>query len=132
MPFIFLSFRQLPLLLAAGLLLAACTYDKGQDPATAPPCGQNATYAADVLPILQAQCLRCHSQANYLNLGGGQNLGDFAFLQAYARSGVLLRAVQWDANTPEAVRMPRPTGTRLSACDVARIEAWAAAGANNN
>ena len=135
MPSLFPFFqKKYQLLLAAGLLASACTYDKGQGAAT--PCGLTAaapaTYTADVLPILQAHCLRCHNEANYLNVGGGQNLADFPFLQNYARTGILTRAVKWDNNTIEAVRMPRPTGTRLSDCDVARIESWIAAGANNN
>ena len=123
-----------PALALLAALASACTYQKGADgPA---PCGVSvaapATYAAVVLPIFEANCNRCHNQANYLSQGGGQNFDDFATVQLYARNGTLLNAINWTDATPAEVRMPRPTGSRLSACDVARIESWVAAGAAQN
>ena len=123
-----------PALALLAALASACTYQKGADGPT--PCGVSAaapaTYAAVVRPIFEANCTRCHSQANYLNQGGGQNLDDFVTVQAYAHSGVLLRAIKWTDATPPEVRMPRPTSSRLSECEVARVESWIAAGAAQN
>ncbi len=135
MPFSFSFFlKKHRLLLAAGLLASACTYDKGKGEAT--PCGLTAaapaTYARDIQPIFAANCLRCHSAGEYLNAGGGHNFDDFAVVQERVRDGSMLRAVQWTADTPPEVRMPRPAGSRLSECDVARIASWIAAGGAKN
>ena len=110
---------------AAGLLVAAasCTYSHG-DPA--PACAvatETITYTAVVAPIFAANCLRCHSSSAAFTLGGGNDFGSYATLSRYPQNS-LLGCVRHEAGYP-----PMPQGSsKLSDCDIKRLEAWYALG----
>jgi hypothetical protein len=83
-----------------------------------PPCDTvNVSYAGDILPIVEANCLPCHSITNQL---GGIVLTVLDSARIPARNGLLLKAVTHD---PGVVPMPRGGG-KLSGCDIAKIRRW--------
>lgn len=92
-------------------------------------------YQAEVLPTLQANCLRCHGGMNHR---GGLNMSTRAALLQGGKDGavvilgrpedsLLVRAI--DPKLPEGdpMRMP-PKGERLSDAQVAAIRKWVADG----
>lgn len=119
----------------AGLLLSVgCSYTNGNKDKDVPaPCGIDAaamTYAVDIAPILQKNCLQCHGEKVYLGSGGGHNWDNFSEFQRYALSGSLVGVLEQTDPKYAAVYMPRPIGSaKLSACDIERIKAWVAKGA---
>lgn len=84
-----------------------------------PPCDTtNATYSDDILPIVSGNCLPCHITANYASSGIALDNVDSARIPA--RNGLLLKAVTHDPSVPP---MPKG-GSKLSDCDIARIQRW--------
>jgi cytochrome c553 len=123
-----------PLLLGGALALltiaGGCTYSHGDPQAIVAPCdatAANSTFAAVVSPIFQTNCRNaCH---NTTLQEGGVNFDNFSELAFYANSGSIVRRIKQDPNHPDF--MPKG-GTKLADCDIARIEAWIAAGTPNN
>jgi mono/diheme cytochrome c family protein len=85
----------------------------------------NVSYAMDVVPILQPNCIGCHSGGNP---GGNVRLNTFAGVREVALNGRLAGAISW-ANGFQ--RMPK-NGDQLPACDIALIKAWINDGAPEN
>ncbi|MEM7656216.1 MAG: c-type cytochrome domain-containing protein [Bacteroidota bacterium] len=80
------------------------------------------SYAADVLPILQENCISCHTAGN--RPGGGVVLDTYASLREVARSGRLLGAVlRWD----DFSAMPKNKDP-LEDCELLLIKQWINAG----
>ena len=118
------------LALAALALVAGCGYAQGPAPApTAAACGDPAaaTYAAAIAPIFDANCRQCHGSAVYQALGGGHDFGTYQAIKSQSASQ-LLGCVRHD---PGFDAMPQG-GAKLSDCDIARLEAWVAAGQLDN
>jgi len=114
-------------LLFSALSLQSCYYDneeflygKGSACDTS-----NVRYSGQVRAILQSNCVGCHNinQAN-----GMVRLDDHAAVKARAQDGSLLGTVRHNA---PYVPMP-PSGTKLSNCDIAILQAWINNGAPNN
>ncbi|MCC2546816.1 hypothetical protein LJY25_10205 [Hymenobacter sp. BT175] len=111
--------------------LSGCSYDNEEDlfppKPNIGPCDTTAVlFSANVLPILQANCYRCHTRGN--SLGGNIDLETFASLQRNALSGTLAGTVAHRNGFN-----PMPVGApRINACDVAIIRTWARNGAQNN
>lgn len=114
-------------LLALGLA-AGCSYSHGEP---APACdvpSENVTYSAVVSPIFDANCRDCHGTAVYAAKGGGNNFGDYAAINRYFAPAKIIGSIRHDPNAD-----PMPQGrTKLSDCDIQRIEKWIAAGKPNN
>ena len=120
----------------ASSCLSACSYTNSADTVT--PCNLPLTvsYQANVLPILQQQCYRCHSADKYKVLTSSTlNMEDFASLKYYAtpangRNNVsyLVGNIRHDDGF---VKMPYDGG-KLSDCEIATIQAWVDAGALSN
>ena len=82
-------------------------------------------YSTDVLPILQANCYRCHGNGN---VTGGITLDGYAALVTQVNNGNLIGAI-----THAAGYTPMPfDGGKLSDCDIAKIKAWINEGTPNN
>lgn len=117
-------------------LLSACSYTNGYEAPS--PCNlpQQVTYQLDVLPILKANCYRCHSVDKYqASSSGTLNMEKFSELQAYTQSGsghdgipTLLGNIRHD---PGFVPMPYDGG-KLADCEIAIIKAWIDQGAPQN
>ena len=120
----------------ASSCLSACSYTNSADTVT--PCNLPLTvsYQANVLPILQQQCYRCHSADKYKVLTSNTlNMEDFTSLKYYAtpangRNNVsyLVGNIRHDDGF---VKMPYDGG-KLSDCEIATIQAWVDAGAPSN
>lgn len=85
----------------------------------------NMKYAANVLPIVQANCYSCHGNGV---VTGGINLNGYANLKVQADNGNLVGAITHAAGyTAMPYNLPK-----LSDCNINIIKAWIARGALNN
>lgn len=85
----------------------------------------NVTFAANIKPLLQTNCVGCHSATTS---SGGVNLTTHAGVVAAAANGRLLGAV---SHTEGFAPMPQG-GQKLAQCDIDQIAAWIEAGMLNN
>lgn len=116
-----------PLLLGAAVLLlglaAGCSYSHG-DPA--PACdiaSETITYAGVISPIFEANCRRCHGAAVAATLGGGNDFGSYAAISSYPQAA-LMGSIKHTAGYDP---MPKD-GSKISDCEIARLDAWYAKG----
>lgn len=105
------------------LLFSSCYYDNSEE--LYPDAGSNCdttdvSYAATIAPIMQAQCVSCHSGANP---SGGFDISNYTNQSASAQ---LIYERMIDVNSP----MP-PAGL-LDACSVNKVKSWYENGAKNN
>lgn len=77
----------------------------------------NMGFAAKIQPILQANCVGCHSASNP---SAGINLTTLAGVQAVASNGKLLGSI---SKSSGFVPMP-PAGNGLSSCHINQVKAW--------
>lgn len=92
---------------------------------TAPCDTALVSYQQQVLPILQLNCIACHTGPN---AGAGIQLNNYQRISAEALSGRLGGVI---SHEPGYEPMP-PSGTKLADCDILKIKTWAARGAPNN
>jgi cytochrome c5 len=85
----------------------------------------NVTYAATVVPILQASCTGCHSGTSP---SGGINLSTHASVAAVANNGKLYGSI---ARLSGFSAMPQG-GNKLPDCQISQIRIWIDAGALDN
>ena len=85
----------------------------------------NITFAGTIQPILQKNCVGCHSGSAP---SGNVNLSAFAGVKTVATNGKLVGVV---SHAPGFVPMPQG-GAKLSDCDITKIKDWVNAGAPNN
>jgi mono/diheme cytochrome c family protein len=109
--------------------LTACYYDKEELLYGAPaPCTDTTgtiSYAAKVVPILQANCYGCHSGSAP---SGGQAMGTYTADKTMAQNGKLLGVI---SHANGFSPMPKG-GSKLSNCNIAVVRKWIEAGAPNN
>lgn len=115
-------------LIALALLtfFTGCYYDNEEDLyGGGPACDTAAvSYAASVAPVLQNNCVSCHS-GNFPS--AGIRLDSYENVRTQALNGRLYGSV---AQLPGY--SPMPEGGKLSDCNVALIGAWVNQGASNN
>ncbi len=83
------------------------------------------SYQNDILPVLEASCISCHSSAN---LSGGIDLSNHSEIKQVAESGLLLGVLRHDMGFKP---MPQ-NANKLSDCTILKIEAWIDQGLKNN
>ena len=88
----------------------------------------NISYQTDILPIMTAYCLNCHSQSNSNGLGGNINLEGYSAIKIYADNGKLLSSVEQNGN---ASAMPKG-GSKIPDCDISKIAIWIQEGTLDN
>lgn len=82
-------------------------------------------YGQQVRGILGSNCVACHN----LNQANGMvRLDDYTNVKARVADGSLLGSIKHEAGF---VAMP-PSGSKLSNCDIAILQAWINRGAPNN
>ncbi len=108
------------------MALGSCYNDNYQDLYPSGSCDTTSvSYANDVWPVISARCTGCHS--------GGAPAGNIA-LENYndvvvvGKNGKLLGSIRFD---PGYSPMPKG-GSKLSSCDIAKIEKWINDGMPNN
>ncbi|MCS7074001.1 MAG: hypothetical protein NZ108_06005 [Bacteroidia bacterium] len=83
------------------------------------------TYSVTVKGILDSRCNNCHDAANH---SGEVVLDNYSSVLAQVSNGKLLSSIKHDGNTS-----PMPKGeSKLSNCDIQKIERWILNGAPNN
>jgi mono/diheme cytochrome c family protein len=117
------------ILIAGCLLIAAssCYYDKAEILYPSAGCDTTAatSYSQRLVPIFQQSCYACHQSAS---TGGGILMGNYNADRAIALNGKLFGSINHSAGYSP---MPKG-GNKLSACQVALVRRWVAAGAPNN
>ena len=108
------------------LMASACTNDNEEELYPTNNCEVGTvTYALTVQPILEQNCYGCHATG----IGSGNIILDtHPEASKPALNGHLMGAIN---HSPGFHPMPLG-GSKLPACDIARIQAWVAAGAPNN
>jgi cytochrome c553 len=105
-------------LLILGIFVASC--GKEDDPVACVTTGL--TYNKDIKPILSScAAAGCHVSAAAMQIGSYANYADTKASVAYGR---ILGAIK---HSPAHSPMPK-NGTKLSDCNISKIEAWIAAG----
>lgn len=84
----------------------------------------NVSYARQVLPILQQNCLSCHSNAARQ---AGVTLEGYTNVRFYANNTLLV-----GSTSREATFISMPPSGPIPACDMKLIRAWVNQGAQNN
>jgi hypothetical protein len=87
----------------------------------------NVSFAADILPLLQANCATCHGEM----ASGGLKLTDYSSLAAGGQSGPAFVAGSPDQSLIVA-KMKGQHGAQLAGPDLQKLVDWIAAGAQNN
>ncbi len=99
------------------------------------PCAPDTAYFVNnVLPILQARCVSCHSSSYAAD---GVNLSSYAFIMAdddlvtpfSTRNSELYEVI---TTTDHDDRMPPPPSSALTSSEIATIQRWILQGALNN
>lgn len=86
---------------------------------------ENVSYQAEIVPIMQNNCLVCHSTAAGL---GNIRLQRYTDLIAYIPGGLLMGSIRHD---PGFKPMPQ-NGNRINDCDIEKLEAWIESGFPEN
>lgn len=114
------------LILTAGV--SSCYYDKEDELYPRDPNGcdtSNVTYNKTILPMLQNQCLVCHSQAS---ASGNIVLEGYDQVKTHVDDGRFFGAISHAPGfTPMPHNMPK-----LPECTVNHVKAWINKGAPNN
>lgn len=102
------------------------TTGTGGNPGSGNGCDTaNMQYAANVRPILQANCYSCHGNGAS---SGGVTLDSYNGVKAQVNNGNLIGTI-----THASGYSPMPRGgAKLSDCDINKIRGWIARGALNN
>lgn len=85
----------------------------------------NVTYAGIIKPVLELNCVGCHSPAN---LQGDIDLSTYSQLKVYIDNGSFIGSIRQES---QYAPMP-PNNLKLSDCNLRQIEIWLEEGAKNN
>ena len=85
----------------------------------------NMSFATNIKPILDANCLGCHSSAG--GVSGGYDFSSYNGVKSAVTAAKLYESV---VQTGSAVSMP--PASKLSQCNIDQIKSWVDAGAPNN
>jgi cytochrome c553 len=110
------------------ILFESCSYDK-EDLLNRNYCDTtHVTYEQTVAPIITVTCLPCHGNDVCTSLGANINLDGYANLIGKVNNGILLKSIQHATGFSP---MPK-NQSKLSDCDIEKIEKWIHNGAPNN
>jgi hypothetical protein len=118
--------------LLALLLLSTCYYDSQEYlyPELT-KCDSayyaNITYTQSVVPILQNNCLSCHSNSTAHDWGADIKLEDYPDVKLRVDDHRLLNSITWSSNYKMPYKAPK-----LDSCSITTISVWIDAGAPNN
>lgn len=117
------------LVLSGIFFLSSCYYDNEEYLYGNAPCDVSSiTYGVTVSNILATSCYSCHSTATGSASGGGIIIDSYAKLKPYVTNGQLAGSINHAGGFS-----PMPKGaTKLSSCDIQKIQAWITAGGPEN
>lgn len=105
----------------------SCYYDVEEDLYNTQCDTAGVGFAADVSPLITAQCLQCHSAAS-APFFGNVNLETYNDVKVYVDNGKFIGSIRHDSGYS-----PMPQGqAKFSSCNISKIEKWIADGALNN
>jgi formate dehydrogenase gamma subunit len=106
-----------------------CHAPEGASPPSTPGAAApgNVSFAADILPLLQANCATCHGEM----ASGGLKLTDYSSLAAGGQDGPAFVAGSPDQSLIVA-KMKGDHAVRLTGADLQKLVDWIAAGAQDN
>ena len=108
------------------MLFNGCYYDVEEDLYPGAVCDTtNITYSLSVKPIINENCISCHSQAVQQ---GTVILETYADVLVYVNSGQLIGAI---THAPGFAAMPQGAA-KLDDCSILKIETWIGAGSPDN
>jgi len=118
----------LPLVL---FILSGCYYDSEEALYGTPNtvCDVTVTkFSTEIKPILQSNCLTCHSNASATGNGGGIRLQDYADVKIQVNNGKLVGSIEHRAGFSA---MPKGGG-KISDCNILIIKTWITKGTLND
>ncbi len=121
-------------LLLTGSFFSSCYYDNVEELYGTYVCDTSSvTYSGTILPILESECLTCHSATSADGLGGGNNLEGYDNVMGFVvandpNNSTLYKSIAWLAG---ASHMPKGSA-QLSDCDIAKVRVWINSSAPNN
>lgn len=115
------------LIILVTALMSGCYYDNEAVlyPDTGCTAGTVGTFQAVVLPLLNHRCNSCHS-GSYPS--GSIRLDSYTEVIKYVNVGSLMGSINHDSGYSP---MPK-NSSKMSACDIQKIQSWVDAGAANN
>jgi cytochrome c553 len=107
-------------------LIFSCSKKNEEDLSGGTTCNStNMTYVANIKPILQSFCFSCHGNGLSQN---GVNFDTYAGVKAVVDNGKLIGVITHASGFPA---MPR-NASKLSDCNINKIQDWISRGALNN
>jgi uncharacterized membrane protein len=97
--------------------IAGCAYAKKEIVAVSCTIPATVSYAANITPIISANCYSCHSSSSN---SSGILLDNYNALKAYAQNGYLYGTI----SHASGYRPMPDNGGKLSDCNIAIIKAW--------
>jgi len=108
------------------MIMKGCYYDIESDLYQGTNCeAATTTSFTDVITILNKYCNSCHSGTS---ASGGIRLDQYNYVKTYVDNGKLMGSIKWTSGYSP---MPQ-NSSKLSTCDIDKIQAWITAGALNN
>ncbi len=127
----------IPVLLAFFFLLQSCSKDVG--PVEENPQTQNVSFANDIQPIFEQNCVSCHPSSGNLDLTSGNSYANLVDVNASGYAGKLVIAGDSEnsilykkINGSGAYGSNMPLGGSLSATQITVIKQWIDEGAKDN
>lgn len=107
--------------------LPSCYYDNEATLYQNVPCEIPVTLAftADVLPLLNARCNNCHAGSSP---SAGIKLNSYTEVVKYVNNGTLMGSINHSSGFSA---MPK-NGSKMSSCDIKKIQGWIDSGIPNN
>lgn len=114
-------------------LVTSCYYDKEEELYAdyLAQCDTSAvTFSGNVLPVLNASCVTCHSESSAPALGNGYVLESWETVREFETKfpGTLVGSLQHAAGYAP---MPK-NGRKLTSCTIKKLEVWIKAGMPEN
>ena len=108
-------------------LFGSCAYEILEELEKDKQCNiVDVSFINEVMPILDANCLRCHVKES--TIGGGIVLDNYSDVRFWVESGSLLSVIQHKDGFPP---MPK-NAAKLTDCEIDQIISWVDDGARNN
>jgi uncharacterized membrane protein len=124
-------FMRIIIFITMTVIAYACYYDNEEYlyPQLDTTCDTTTvTFSSSVQPVLQENCLSCHSNNSASSLGGNIKLEDYQDVKQRADDGSLLGTI-----SHESGYSPMPKGaSRLNNCKISIIKIWINSGSPDN
>ena len=116
-------------LMSIALWNTSCYYDNEEELYESNVCiSENMSFKNDIVPIINRNCILCHSNATSNSLGAGINLDGYDNVKIYVDNSGLIGSIN---HTSGFSPMPKGGG-KIPNCDIEKIQNWINDGSPNN